>query len=95
MMKNNNFKNSIMESFFYKNPELETISWTQYTSFFSDDGFKMDMNSIEVNPVFMSDKVRVFLSSIEDAFYLSKFGSNSKITVDRHGITVEEYEHLE
>ncbi len=84
-----------MESFFYKNPELESISWAQYTSFFSDDGFKMDMSSIEVSPNYMTDKVKLFLASFEHEFYLSKFGNNSKITVDRYGVNVEEYEHFE
>ncbi len=41
----------------------------------------------------LADKIRDFLSSFDDDFYVNKFGDHCEITVTKDGISVDEYDH--
>lgn len=89
---------------FEENPQLEKVTWSQYTPHFNDgedctfssnhewaeiEGY--DYDSKEYKSV--KEDIREFLSQFDDDLLKHMFGDHVEITVTKEGISVEEYEH--
>jgi hypothetical protein len=93
---------------FAKYPEVETISWTQYTPYFNDgDVCEFGINSdVEINgkseweleegaeasPAYQ--EASDLLTSIDEHVFEHVYGDHVKVTIHRNGKSeVDEYEH--
>ena len=94
------------EEIFEKYPAIETVSWTQYTPHFNDgDTCEFSVNTdVDINgegewdsdqtfPKKMYNELSAILQIIPEEVLYAIYGDHKKITVDRKGITVEEYQH--
>lgn len=94
--------------FFIANPEVDSISWSQYTPYFNDGDecvFRVnhfqffDKESEEIRyPRWGEEEnsLREFnalMRSIDDEIFKEMFGNHCEVTATREEFTVEEYEH--
>lgn len=98
--------NEVAKEIFAKYPELEEISWRQYTPYFndgdvctfhncSDDAMVNgdDMPWKKEEQTEMHKEIKAFLGTFDDDDYLTMFGDHAKVTVNKAGIEVDFYEH--
>ena len=95
-------ENAIKELFkelFEKHPQLESVSWRQYTPYFND-GDPCYFRVGEFEPEFdgdedeaSNDAVYELADELPEEVLESVFGDHVKITATRDGFEVTEYEH--
>lgn len=80
---------------FENNPEIKSFSWNQYTQYDGDDTF--NINNIEVIPDTKkcSDIVSDFISGFDNYFYIRIFGDHAKISINKYGVSVTEFDEHE
>lgn len=91
---------------FTRYPNLEKISWQQYTPYFNDgeecvfrsyhkyaeiEGEGLDYDKPERKEI--EEELKKFMSQFDDELLKNLFGDHVQLTVTKEGITVEEYEH--
>jgi hypothetical protein len=96
-----NFKDT-----FKKYPQLDRVSWTQYTPYFNDgeectfsshhkwaeiEGEGLEYGAAEYEDI--KKFINDFLSQFDDELLKSMFGDHAQIVITKEGISVEEYEH--
>lgn len=99
---------SLFQELFSKYPEMETITWNQYTPYFQDGDeciFSANVSDALVNGKDRYDvrgdakamarlqDVTNFLALFDDEDYKGMFDDHVEITVTREKILVEEYDH--
>ena len=93
-----------LQGIFREYPELESFHWTQYTNFFNDgepcyfayrgmgvgepdeDGEYEDSKSYE-----LLDELNDTLANTPDIILQDLFGEDSKVTVTKQGIDIQDY----
>lgn len=93
---------------FEKYPEVETVSWTQYTPYFNDgDTCEFGVHEINVNgedswsleyhknPLHIAAKeFEKIHRSVDSDLFLAAFGDHVEIIISRDGkVAVDEYDH--
>lgn len=94
------------QELFAKHPELETISWTQYTPYFMDGDtcyFSANTEYAEINGEEiewdddkknqMEKDVEDFLDTLDHDTLEDLFGDHVKVTITKDGVNVEDYDH--
>ena len=94
------------KNIFEKYPQLDRVSWTQYTPYFNDgeectfsshhewaeiEGEGLEYGKPEYEGI--KKEIRTFLSQFDDELLKNLFGDHVQIIVSKEGISVEEYDH--
>lgn len=95
-----------LKDMFEKFPQLEVISWTQYTPYFNDGeectfSSNHDWPEIEGEglkygePAYeeIRNHLKNFMAHLDDDLMYDLFGDHVQIVVTKDGISVEEYDH--